>query len=71
MRSRMRSTWRASRERNSLSSISRRAVPGGGPTSKEQAAGVEDLRAHYAFEGDVEYALRAGNEATEILEVRR
>ena len=39
----------------------------GGATTKEQAAGVENLRTHYAFEGDVEYVLRTGNEATEIL----
>jgi len=42
-------------------------APGGGPTAKEQEAGVENLRTHYASEGDVEYVLRAGNEATEIL----
>ena len=40
---------------------------GGGATAKEQEAGVENLRTHYAFEGDVEYVLRTGNEATEIL----
>ena len=41
---------------------------GGSATSKEKESGVENLRTHYACEGDVDYVLRTGNEATEILQ---